>query len=381
MQNIDLPKLLDKFKSGEISKEEIVLLENWYLQWKPDRLPLSVSEIDKVKDEIWQKIDPSKTQSAQVVSIWRKLMVAGMLLISLSIGSYFLWKNYPTQMQVSTQVNTLKRIKPGKLQATITLANGKKILLVKGLNGNLGREGNESIDVAQDHSISYNRVSSASKLVIYNTLTTTKGEQSPYPLILSDGTKVWLNAASSLHFPTSFYGKERKVTLTGEGYFEVAKNAAMPFKVDVAGKGEVEVLGTHFNVNAYDDESVLKTTLLEGRIKSSFANQFVYLSPGEQSVFEKTNNRLRLKQNVDMEKAVAWKNGVFDFDDDDISNIMRQLGRWYDIKIQYDGRITAQHFTGAVRKQVPLSDVLMMLKKAGGVEFKVDKKNVEVSTK
>ena len=200
-------------------------------------------------------------------------------------------------------------------------------------------------------------------------------------MVLADGSKVWLNAASSLRFPASFIGKERKVELTGEGYFEVAKDADMPFKVVMNNGMEVEVLGTHFNVMGYDDEGMVKTTLVEGKVKVIKGSNHIMLLPNQQGSLLRENDNLKIDWNADVNKAISWKNGLFDFDNDAITDIMRQLARWYDVEIQYSGNIVAQFYTGSIRRQVNISQVLFMLEQAGGVQFKIEGKKIIVKTK
>jgi ferric-dicitrate binding protein FerR (iron transport regulator) len=209
---------------------------------------------------------------------------------------------------------------------------------------------------------------------LYNTISTPKGGQ--YQVTLSDGSKVWLNAASSLRFPATFSGKERKVELTGEGYFEVAHNKKMPFHVTVNDL-DVEVLGTHFNINAYADESAIKTTLLEGSVKVVKGNETKIIEPGEQASVTTSEDEINVKQQVDLEQVVAWKNGIFQFERADIESVMRQISRWYDIDVDYHGRVS-EHFGGTISRDVNISDVLKMLEMTGGVNFKIDGKKVIV---
>jgi ferric-dicitrate binding protein FerR (iron transport regulator) len=221
--------------------------------------------------------------------------------------------------------------------------------------------------------LSYNTLKNKSSEVLYNTISTPRGGQ--YELMLSDGSKVWLNAASSLRFSASFVGKERKVELLGEAYFEVAKNAAMPFKVKVHGM-EVEVLGTHFNINSYDNESMIRTTLLEGSVKINKNNSSSLLKPGQQAQMNKAGE-IKIINNVDVEEAIAWKEGKFQFDKADIHDIMRQLARWYDVDVEYKGTVSS-HFGGTISRDVNLSQVLNMLHLTGEVNFQIQDKKVLV---
>ena len=223
-------------------------------------------------------------------------------------------------------------------------------------------------------SLSYQNISkSKTPETLYNTISTPNGGD--YQLVLADGSKVWLNAASSLRFPANFVGRERKVELTGEAYFEVAKNPAMPFKVKLNGM-EVEVLGTHFNINSYADESAIRTTLLEGSIKINRPHASSLLKPGQQAMMDK-NGQISVINDADLDEAVAWKDGKFQFDRADIHNVMRQLARWYNIDVEYKGTV-ASHFGGTISRDVNLSKVLGMLHLTGEVKFQVQDKKVIV---
>jgi transmembrane sensor len=211
---------------------------------------------------------------------------------------------------------------------------------------------------------------------VYNTIETPKGGQ--YRIDLPDGTMVWLNAGSSLRYPNRFAGQERKVALTGEAYFEVAKNKQMPFRV-VSGKQVVEVLGTHFNINAYTDEASVKTTLLEGSVNVLLqeTHQSELLNPGQQAVV-KYNGSSIVVQPVKVEEAVAWKNGYFMFVDADLESIMRQLARWYDVEVAYEGNLGSLKFGGMVSRSKSIAQTLRILELTGNVRFKVAGRRVTV---
>jgi ferric-dicitrate binding protein FerR (iron transport regulator) len=217
------------------------------------------------------------------------------------------------------------------------------------------------------------KASNQGSLISYNTLSTPRGGQ--YQLVLPDGSKVWLNASSSIHFPTAFAGHERNVELTGEAYFEIAKNKQKPFHVNVNGM-QVEVLGTHFNVNAYGDEGAIKTSLLEGSVKIKKGNISGLLKPGQQGVLKKNSTDLEIK-NADMNEAIAWKNGLFEFDGADIKSIMREIGRWYDVDVVYAGKVPDRRFEGKISRDAQLSDVLKILA-LSNVKFSVEGKKIIV---
>jgi ferric-dicitrate binding protein FerR (iron transport regulator) len=262
-------------------------------------------------------------------------------------------------------------ILPGGNKALLTLADGSTIILDSAQNGTLSNQGNIKIIKLDDGQLAYDKSAvSGSTEVLYNTISTPKGGQ--YQLTLSDGSKVWLNAASSLRFPATFSGNERKVELTGEGYFEVAHNPSKPFIV-TKNNVEIKVLGTHFNVNAYDDEDVIKTTLLEGSVKVTKGNKSTLITPGEQAIVSNSSTTtfsINVKKDVDLDEAIAWKNGKFIFQDADIKSIMRQLEHWYDVSVIYDDKeVTNEEFVGSISRNVNISQILQMLEKTGAVKF------------
>lgn len=272
-------------------------------------------------------------------------------------------------------------ILPGGNKAILTLSNGTNILLDSSANGMLALQGNTRIVKVSNGTLVYtpNPDTKNSVEVQFNTINTPRGGQ--YKLVLPDGSLVWLNSASSIHFPTAFIGRERKVEITGEAYFEVAKNKDMPFKVKST-SSEIEVLGTHFNVNAYDDESSVKTTLLEGMVKVSGmepgAKQLPkFLQPGQQAVIDKQGTII-VMDNADIEEAIAWKNGLFQFKSADLKAILRQIARWYDVEVVYVGNVNL-HFTGQLTRNENVSSLFEKLALTGEVHFKIDGKKIIVS--
>lgn len=306
---------------------------------------------------------------------WKFYYAAAAVIICMfSIGAYFLLKQ-DSQKLVSNTENIKKDkndVAPGENKAVLTLADGSSIILDSTRNGMLTTQGNSKI-LKLNGMISYNTLKNKTSEVLYNTISTPRGGQ--YQLILTDGTKVWLNAASSLRYPSGFVGKDRKVELTGEAYFEVAKNAAMPFKVKLNGM-EVEVLGTHFNINSYEDESAIRTTLLEGSIKINKHGSSSLLKPGQQAQLNK-KGEIKIINDADVEEAIAWKEGKFQFDKADIHAVMRQIARWYDVNVEYQGSVSS-HFGGTISRDVNLSQVLKMLHLTGEVKFQVNGNNVVV---
>lgn len=275
-------------------------------------------------------------------------------------------------------------VQPGGNKAVLVLANGQAIVLDSAGTGTLATQGGMKVIKLNNGQLAYQGAGKNSEPV-YNTINIPRGGQ--YELILQDGTRVWLNSESSLRYPTVFTGKDRSVELSGEAYFEVTPNAVNPFKIymldqqpaDGKGRKEIDVLGTTFNVMAYDDEKVVRTTLIEGALKVGNESMLRLLKPGQQAEWTPGPEAgLKVTDEADIDAAVAWKNGFFSFDRSDIKTIMRQLSRWYDLKVTYTGSGKEQIFWGGIQKDLPLSDVLRILEKSG-VEFSIDGKNVSVN--
>lgn len=268
------------------------------------------------------------------------------------------------------QTRYKNEVAPGGNKATLTLADGSVITLDSAGNGLLTQQGDVKIVKQSNGELSYEGNSNGEAM--YNKMATPRGGQ--YRLKLPDGTMVWLNAASSIFYPAAFTGKERKVTITGEVYFEVAANVNMPFKV-VAGSTAITVMGTRFNVNAYPDEAAVSTTLVDGAVKVATGGTEAVLKPGQQA---KVNaGALTVVNNIDTEEIIAWKNGFFQFTDADMPTVMRQIEQWYDVKVNYEGGIPKRSFGGGIQRSLPLSEVLSILE-ANDVKFKIDGKNITV---
>ena len=337
---------------------------------------------NKLLEYIHQKIRPV-TSPAKIIrfTIWKRVAAVASIII-LGTGTYFLLTNKEQKEITKTENNIQYKndVVPGGNKATLQLADGSTIILDSAQNGTLSQQGNARVLKLDNGQIAYN-ASGTAKEVLYNTISTPRGGQ--YQLTLADGSKVWLNAASSIRFPASFTGSKRKVELTGEAYFEVAKNPAMPFTVYISpsptgeSRGEVEVLGTHFNINSYADEDVIKTTLLEGAVKVTKGSVIALLSPGQQAQLT-TNGQIGVNKNIDVDEVVAWKNGLFNFNSVDIENIMRQISRWYDVDVFYQGSISKETFSGiGVSRNSKLSQVVKIMEQAG-VKFKIEGKKITV---
>jgi transmembrane sensor len=253
------------------------------------------------------------------------------------------------------------------------LSNGQKIILDSTGNGTVAIQGSVNVIKLADGQIAY---SGTSKEIQYNTLTNPKGSK-VISLMLADGSRVWLNTASSLRYPTAFAGKERKVEITGEAYLEIAHNPNMPFIVS-KGSTNIKVLGTHFNVNAYDDESSLIVTLLEGSVSvmAAGSGQSKVIKPGDQALVNKNGN-IELENSVDLDGVMAWKNGFFSFKGADIKSVMRQVSRWYDVQVVFEKDIP-EKFYAEVPTTTSVSALLNMLEATKAVKFKIEGKTISV---
>ncbi|SDL66023.1 FecR family protein [Pedobacter sp. ok626] len=282
-----------------------------------------------------------------------RISIAASIAVILSVGLYLYHK--PAIPVTFTQ------IKPGGNKAILTLSNGTIIDLTDIQNGQITSEKGLTIQKTKNGQLRYN-ADASTDVVGYHTIATPKGGK--YQVILADQTVVWLNAASSLKFPASFTGKERNVELVGEAYFEVAKDSLHPFIVAVAGQ-QVKVLGTHFNINAYTDEDVVNTTLLEGKVQISKGNSRKELLPGDQALTSFESNTISVSKSDDTESAIAWKNDVFYFDEASVAVIMRQISRWYDVEVMYKGAPPAGVFSGKISRNSSLPELIKRLSYAG----------------
>jgi ferric-dicitrate binding protein FerR (iron transport regulator) len=266
-------------------------------------------------------------------------------------------------------------IKPGGNKAILTLADGRRIDLDTTANGVLANQGNSRVAKLSNGQLAYNNIAKQPLVLAYNSLSTPRAGQ--FMVRLPDGTRVWLNNASVLRYPVAFTGPDRTVELAGEAYFEVAKDAAHPFRVKVQDSATVEVLGTSFNIMAYSDEPAERTTLIDGSIRVTRDNQSTLLKPAEQSALEGTG-KLRVTPDVDVQEVIAWKNGYFQFDHASLQTTMRQLARWYDIDVVYEGQIPEHEFQGKIQRSLLLSDVLKGLEN-DQVHFRLDGRKLIVT--
>ena len=312
--------------------------------------------------------------------LWKRLAAVAAILLLIGAGIWFGVVRAPKKELVTNDKKATlptKDVEPGGNKAILTLGDNSTIVLDNAANGQLAQEGSTSVMKSKDGLISYSHPTGkeGGAEAAWNTLTTPRGGQ--YQLVLPDGSKVWLNAASSIKFPAAFTGNERKVEMKGEVYFEVAKNPKQPFKVTVPGGAAVEVLGTHFNVNAYDDEPAIKTTLIEGMVKVSKEAASAVLKPGQQSAISQSSQNIPV-QTADLDNVLAWKNGLFHFENVEIKTVMRQISRWYDIEVEYKGAIKNEPLIIEIPRNTNLSDVLKVLETTAELQFKLEGKKVIV---
>ena len=386
-KNIDNSELFDRLLAGNLTSKDIDSLVQWLGSENPDpqAVELVLNQLkqtvntDELSPEVLARLEArlplilteKKKQSATVISIFRKswLRYAAAIIILLGVGSYF----FATSKQANSgKTTTIARspvadVEPGKQGAILTLMDGSKMLLDSLGNGVVTTQNGTKV-LLQNGQLVYKTGSVSGAAIGYNTMTTPKGRQ--FQLVLPDGSKVWLNAASSIRYPTVFTGNERKVEVTGEAYFEVVRNAASPFRVKVNDETEVEVLGTHFNVNSYENEESINTTLLEGSVSVKSSSEKLLLRPGQQAKVAGTE-KIKLVEDVDVEKVMAWKNGVFDFQDATLQEVMRQLERWYDIDVVYEKNIPRLEFYGKMGRDLSLAAVLRGLEKSK-VHFRIE---------
>ncbi|SFG92007.1 FecR family protein [Pedobacter insulae] len=383
MDNIDAKNLLIKYREGACTPEEITLIESWYLNDKEEDIAITIAELDEAKDHIWATLPVHDSLKAKQVRLWLglprryiRIAAAAIIVLSASVGLYFS-KQKTNKEDVVAAVNN--NIVPGGKKALLTLANGQSIVLGDARNGKLADQANSSVFKTANGELVYNAENRQEASVVYNLLTIPRGGY--YILTLADGTKVWLNAESSLKYPTSFIGSERVVELVGEGYFEVAKRKDQPFKV-VTSQQTVEVLGTHFNVNAYADEKVTATTLLEGSVKVSLSSRAklnelntAILKPHQQAVLKNGNIVI---SPVNAEEAVAWVNNNFNFNKEDLGSIMRKISRWYDVEVVCPDDLEQMEFIGTVSRTKNIKDVINIIEQTNAVHLKVEGRRITV---
>lgn len=392
--------LFEKYKNDQCSPEEMEELLDFFSMQKEKpvledyiyevleetyndtrELDLSVNEVyENLHKNIFLephgtlrriKLNPENSDSNKK-SLWTRIAAAAAILLVVGVGILFYTNSVE---QVAPQVGVYTNdIAPGKMGATLTLANGKKIFITDANAGVIGNQSGVKISKTVEGKIVYEITDNNASASEYNTLSTVRGQQTE--VHLPDGSLVFLNAASSIRYPASFARlKERRIELSGEAYFEISKDKAHPFIVKTT-KQEVEVLGTHFNINSYEDEGSVKTTLLEGSVKVTAAGESKLLKADQQAELSSGNMEIKT---VDTELAVAWKNNKFIFESQQVTEIMRMVARWYNIEVIYKGKIPEDRYSGTVSRFDQVSNVLRILESSGGVHFKIEGRKIYVS--
>lgn len=375
MDKEQIKRLMPKYLAGDCNEEEMTLMETWYNHYLEDtELKVSEEQILESTERIQNRLNSLIAPKTR--TLFKPLAVAASILLAVAIGIYLftgnLYKSKDTQ---------LSEINPGKHDATLTLADGKEIKLSNVGNGDLAKELGLTITKTADGQLVYqiekqtttgNRSGTG---LAHHTLSTSNGEI--FQLILPDGSKVWLNAASKLNYSVSLAtDHKRVVNLNGEAYFEVFKDKKHPFIVRTS-KQEIEVLGTHFNINSYDDEQVTKTTLIEGLVKVRLANEEALLRPGQESSVDTKGINIR---SVDTEGAIAWKNGKFLFNDEALESIMRKISKWYNVEVVYTSEdIKTAQFYAMIDRFSSIEEVLKVLRLTRKVSFRIEGRQITVS--
>ncbi|HEX8019150.1 FecR family protein [Mucilaginibacter sp.] len=388
----DLGQLIAKYMRNELSDQEKLQLDQWieadtrnqelFKKLTNEHLLNNELETFSVNDkaQAWTKIRKgtgfkNKTGKPR----WIAYAAAVVLLAALTIT---LNKRQDIKHPQSL-ANQYKDLPPGTNKAVLTLADGSTIVLDSAKHGRIASQQHAVIKEDENGKVVYEATDEAqnpaapapAETIAMNMLATPRGGQ--YQVVLPDGTRVWLNAASSLKYPTAFTGNERRVELTGEAYFEVSKDPSKPFNVKTASQ-TVTVLGTHFNINSYTDEGATKTTLLEGSVRiTRNTGQSVKIKPGQQAV--NTLNNIDINENANIDEAVAWKNGKFIFSNTDLQTIMRQLSRWYDVDVEYQGKTAQKHYMGRISRNVPVSQIFEILK-TSGLNFTINGRKIIVKS-
>lgn len=370
MHKPDIKDLLERYKNGDCTEEERSLVESWYLNWDTSSFDLSDQELLADLAMVRKSLPEKRTDRRG----YYQMAAAAVALLTLAAAFYFF--NYPSapDKNQATLANSGK-IVPGSNKATLTLSDGSTIALDEATPLDGITQFGVKIYKSAEGKLVYLGDKSAEVADAYNTIATPKGGQ--YEVTLPDGTKVWLNAASKLRFPVTFSANERNIELSGEAYFEVAKDRNRPFKVRSA-QQEITVLGTHFNVNAYADEAFTKTTLLEGSVKVNKGSSQALLMPGQQAVSNTGSPLINVRKDVDLRESIAWKNGLFVFEQEDVFSIMNKISRWYDLVVEYRGDLKGKKYSGNISKFEDVTEVLKTMQLTGTIQFKVEGRRIIV---
>lgn len=380
MEQKKIISLLRKYEAGVLTPEERGMLRTWLEEVDAGTFHKALDEsgveemgpapdLDAFTVRMERRLDEAAHSHSRLFAWRRWTSAAAAILLLLTAGYYFAGR---VNKQQKTATIAKVDNQPGSNKAILKLSNGSIVTLDEGADHVSGKQTENAIIGRDSGTVEY--AASQPAIATYHTLITPRGGQ--YKIILPDGTKVWLNAASSLYYPTAFTGADREVVLTGEAYFEVTQRATQPFKVRV-GEMVVNVLGTSFNISAYKDEKGIQTTLVDGAVKLACNDAEITLKPGQEADFDEDSNGF-VKKNVDTDVAIAWTKGLFRFVNDDISTITRQIARWYDVEVQFEGKMPTRKFMGVLNRQNSLSTILKILE-GTDVHFRQEGKKLIVT--
>jgi ferric-dicitrate binding protein FerR (iron transport regulator) len=385
MNDDKLNHLIAKYLAGQCTPSEKQEVERWYDQYDAGDKKYRNDDTEEMQasaERSFEKLSKRLSLSTSirgnqirpirpVIKVW---LAAASILLMISFGSYFLFRQRAKPQLTANQQSST--IKPGSNKAILTLPGGKQINLTDAGSGVLAKAGGISITKSANGQLTYTSArqdapANAGKIE-YNTLTTPRGGQ--FQVILPDGSRVWLNSASSIIYPTAFTGKTRAVKLQGEAYFEVAKNKQKPFIV-IANNVDVKVLGTNFNVTAYSDDAAITTTLLEGSVRLSKGSSSALLTPGLQGVALHNQNSIST-QKANMEQVMAWKEGYFVFDDLSIKEVMKIVSRWYDVEVNFRGSVENKKFGGTISRYKNITELLDNMSQSGGIHYQIEGRRI-----
>jgi len=372
MGNEKAEELIRKYLAGTATPEEEALLESWYImaaqnqpemQGEPDYPRIEAEILEPLRAE-----QPNRPKTAPVVRIWPRIAAAAAVLLIVGLGSIFYYRRGPSNIPPASQREGLTAL------AILTLSDGRQVSLEDIPVGGTIADGDLRIAKPDSMTVSYSRRPAAGKGV-YNTLATAKGGQ--YRVVLPDGSQVWLNSLATLRYPVVFSGSGRIVQVTGEAYFEIARDPAAPFRVNAPGM-DVQVLGTSFDIMAYTDETTVRTTLVDGSVAVSRGDRKSVLQPGEQALGSTSGIDSISVVRANMEEVLAWRRGEYRFKKTPIQPIMRQLARWYDVTIVYSGPVSKASFSGVMTRKGNFTQMLDALEISGDVHFVIKDKNITV---
>jgi len=385
MNDDKLNQLIAKYLAGECTPSEKQEVERWYDQYDAGDKKYRNDDTDEMQasaersfEELSKRLSLSTptrlTQIRPIRPVIKVWLAAASVLLMISFGSYFLFRQYAKPQLTANQLSS--PIIPGSNKAILTLPGGKQINLTDAGSGVLAKGGGISITKSANGQLIYTAARqdapANTEKIEYNTLTTPRGGQ--FQVILPDGSRVWLNSASSIIYPTAFTGKTRTVKLQGEAYFEVAKNKQKPFIV-TANNVDVKVLGTHFNVTAYSDDAATTTTLLEGSVRLSKGSSNTLLTPGLQGIALHNQNNISI-QKANIEQVMAWKEGYFVFDDLSIKEVMKIVSRWYDVEVSFRGSVENKKFGGTISRYKNITELLDNMSQSGGIHYQIEGRRI-----